>query len=77
MIFSSINTSYEIIDFFEKFHFSISNDSISDLKQSQVFEGTWNRTQLFSTLKIACELGKGTLCCFAHDADPIYIMTQK
>lgn len=76
VVFSSMNTENEITEFFKKSHFSISGDSTSNLEKSPVCEGAWNKSQLLLTLKIACALGGKTLCCFAHDADLIYVMNR-
>ncbi|MCI5048227.1 MAG: hypothetical protein MRY59_12060 [Aquisalinus sp.] len=76
VVYSSMSSEREMTDFFRKSHYAVVGDAFSDLTESTIFDGAWNKPQLLSTLKIALDLGGKTLCCFAHDADPIDIVTR-
>ena len=37
----------------------------------------WNKVDLSNAVQIAARLSSGVLCIFAHDADPVYLLTRK
>lgn len=63
----------ECCDFFEKFDYIQVADYMSDIDDS-FLQSAWNRKEICSALNVAMKLGSFSFFCFAHDADPIYIL---
>lgn len=63
-------------DFFEQFQFEIIDEKANDGKETPLLSAAWNKTNLAITLDVALHLGGDVFCCFAHDADPIFVISD-
>lgn len=44
-----------------------------NLEVEGFLQAAWNRPELEDAIRVAVRLGATSFCCFAHDADPVYL----
>lgn len=59
--------------FFAKFGYAKCNSGAAD-SDAAMINAAWNKKELGAAIDVAFKLGGNVFCCFAHDADPVYIL---
>jgi len=74
IIFGTTATPDVCQTFFTKLGYVVRKAEHNDLK-SGFLEEAWNSQELEEAVRVAARLGAKCFCCFAHDADPVYLLT--
>lgn len=77
LIFATTLSPDELEAFFKKHGYHCDGYALlGDRSKHDVFYAAWNDQKLMQALSLAKRLNAVTLCCFAHDADPVYIISK-
>lgn len=61
--------------FFTKFGYVASPAPLASNVGNSLMKAAWNASELSPALELAVKLGGKVFCCFAHDADPVYVVS--
>ena len=73
VIFGTKATSDACQAFFTHRGYAAQNAEHNDVRD--LLKGAWNSPELEDAVRVAARLGATSYCCFAHDADPVYLLT--
>ena len=77
LLFATKSNNKELEGFFKKYgYISTGSAHLGDHSKHDLLTASWNSKRLLHGLKLAHRMQAYTLCCFAHDADPVYILSQ-
>jgi hypothetical protein len=73
LLVSSNSTERDLESFFQNQGYSLSSPCSVDSFTS----AAWNRGMLEAALDVIARIAAQTVCCFAHDADPVYLLSLR
>lgn len=77
LVVASNSSLDEIEEFWKQMGYRLSGRSqLGSRGEHDLLPAAWNPDVLEHTLSVASRMGGKTLCVFAHDADPIYLLTK-
>lgn len=76
LIIASTSSKEEFIEFFTRFGYVISIEDKTIAADTLLLRAAWNRSDLSTALELALQRRGNVFCCFAHDADPVYLLTE-
>lgn len=78
LIVATNSGANEVIDFFRSHSYrQVGSSPFSSGEKHDPLRATWNREDLTRSIAIASRMGAKLICCFAHDADPIYLLLKQ
>ncbi len=77
LVFASYSPLPQIKNFFERYgYIETGHQNLNEENKHPLFIDGWDTEQITQSLLQATKTNAHTLCCFAHDADPIYIISR-
>ena len=77
LLVATNSSANEVINFFgERSYGQIGSSLFSSGEDHDPLRASWNRESLTRSVVIATRMGAKLICCFAHDADPIYLLSR-
>ena len=77
LIVATNSSANEVISFFgDRSYRQIGSSLFSSGEEHDPLRASWNRESLTRSVAIATRMGAKLICCFAHDADPIYLLSK-
>ncbi len=77
LIVATNSSANEVINFFgDRSYRQVGSSLFSSGEEHDPLRASWNRESLTRSVAIATRMGAKLICCFAHDADPIYLLSR-
>jgi hypothetical protein len=74
LLVATTSTVDDLRTFFADYGYhSVGEATLGDSSKHDLL-GSWNDTELLRALVLASRMKASAVCCFAHDADPIYLL---
>lgn len=76
LVFATTSSTLTLEKFFNNYGYLCAGHArLGDRSKHDLFSASWNDKKMLQALSFCKRMGAASLCCFAHDAEPVYILS--